>query len=270
MRPDPVRGLRQIYTRELQTLIRHARDDATLHLRNHFQRITTIDVEQIRLILEKIFDTRLHPASRDVIDRLTRLAYARGIDQTIAAIDITARIAGRPVGIAIGFDLVDKKAVENLAALQFSDLKGITAEMSESIVRTLVDADKQGAGITKITKLISADFQALGIARIERITRTALNRSYNDAAWTRIQKYAPYKEWIQTNDERTRPGHREMKGVVIETDDLFHVPAFLPTPKAKKKVPAADMYYPGDVSQNPNLAQVVNCRCTVAPRFRKP
>ncbi len=270
MRPDPVRPLRQIYTRELQMLLRLARDDATLQIRNHFQRNTEIDVDQVRAVLEKVLRDKFLRSSDPVIRRLTHLAYSRGVDWTTAAIDTGARIAGTPVALAIGFDLVDQKAVENLAALQLSDLEGITAEMSTRIVRTLADADKQGAGVTRITKMIAADFQELGIARIERITRTSLNGAYNEAAWTRIQKYAPYKEWIQTNDERTRPGHREMKGVVIPVEDLFHVPAFLPTPKAKKKVPEAFLLFPGDKSQNPPLAQIINCRCTVAPRFRKP
>ncbi|MFA7120252.1 MAG: phage minor head protein [Bacilli bacterium] len=270
MRPDPVRPLRQIYTRELQMLLRLARDDATRHIRHHFQQNSAVDVEKIREILAKLLQDRFIPASNPVIRRLTHLAYARGVDWTTSSIDTGARIAGTPVALSIGFDLVDQKAVDNLAAVQLSDLEGITAEMSNRIVRTLADADKQGAGVTKISKLIAADFQELGIARIERITRTSLNWAYNEAAWSRIQKYAPYKEWIQTNDEKTRPGHREMKGIVIPVEDLFHVPAFLPTPTAKKKVPSADLLFPGDKSHNPPLAQIINCRCTVAPRFRKP
>lgn len=269
MRPDPVRSIRQLYTRELQALLRHARDDATLHIRNHFKYRSRIDVEAVREILEKILARRCIPESAEVIQRFTRTAYLRGIDQTAAAIDIAARTAGSPVAIAIGFNQIDLRAIENLSAIQLTDLEGITADMSARLIHDLVEADKQGAGITRITKLIAADFQELGVARIERITRTTLNRSYNDAAWSRIDQYAPYKEWIMTRDDRTRPGHRQMEGVVIPVDALFEVPGFYPTPKSKKKVPAAKMLYPGDVSQNPDLAQIVNCRCTVAPRFRK-
>lgn len=271
MRPDPVRGIRQLYTRELQALLRHARDDATLHIRNHFQYRSQIDVEAIREILEKILSRRFLPDAEDLIKRFTRTSYLRGIDQVTTALDLSARTAGppTPVAIAIGFDQADLRAIDNLSSVQLVDLNGVTTDLVKRLVHDLVQADRQGAGVTKITKLISSDFQTLGIARVERITRTALNQAYNEAAWSRIRRSAPHKEWIPTNDDRTRPGHKIMKGVVIDTEDLFLVPAFYPTPNSKKKVPEAHMYYPGDVSQKPDLAQIINCRCTVAPRFRK-
>ncbi len=263
-----MRPLRQLYTRELQTLLRLAREDAIQYLRQHFQQTSPIDVERVREILSTILKRQFISSADPVIRRLTSLAYSRGVDWTISSIDTGSRIAGTPVSISIGFDQVDLKAIDNLAAVQLTDLEELTAEMSTKIVRTMVDADKQGAGVTRITKLIAEDFQELGIKQIERITRTSLNWAYNEAAWSRIQKYAPYKEWIQTNDEKTRPGHRAMKGVVIPVDELFHVPAFLPTPTSKKKIPAADLLFPGDRSHDPPLGQILNCRCTVAPRFK--
>lgn len=269
MRPDPVRGIRPLFTRELQALLRYARDDATTHIRNHFKYRTEIDVDHVREILERIIARRFLPDAEEVIRRFTRTAYFRGIDQSTTAIDIGARTVGTPVAISIGFTQVDYRAIDNLSAIQLTDLEGITAEMSAGLIHDLVAADKQGAGITLITKVIAEDFQDLGIKRIERIARTSLNRAYNDAAWTRISEYAPYKEWIMTRDSRTRPSHRAMQGVVIPVDDYFDVPGFLPSPGAKKRIPPAQMLFPGDISQNPHIAQIVNCRCALAPRFRK-
>ncbi len=269
--PDPVRALRGIYSRELQDLIRTARGEAVTHIREHFKYRREIDVEQIRRILEKIFARRggVTDRGREVIARNTRNAYLRGVDRTLSALQYAQRPADVGLSLSARFDMVDEQAVKNLANMQFTELEGITSEISEKLVRHLVEADKQGSGITKISRIISDDFRDIGLVRVEALARTSLNNAYNDAAWTRIQKYAPYKEWLRTHDDRTRPGHAKMEGVIIETDELFHVPAFLPTPKSRKQVPEAWMYFPGDVSQNPPLAQRINCRCTIAPRFVK-
>lgn len=59
------------------------------------------------------------------------------------------------------------------------------------------------------------------------------------------------KEWIATNDHRTRSTHKRSQHEVRELDERFHVTGLL---------------YPGDMSTN-DPGEVYNCRCSLAANF---
>ena len=69
--------------------------------------------------------------------------------------------------------------------------------------------------------------------------------------------YATYKtegiekmEWISVRDDRTRDSHAEIDGTIVATGDTFNVGD-------------SELQFPGDPSGSG--AEIINCRCTVAP-----
>ena len=266
VRADPARPLRHRFQKEMLEILRTARTDAVQRIREHLK-YRTIDVDEVVRILQEVDQRHLDARAKRTIDYYIRSTYQQGVDHTLSSLQVAPKPPGSKLSIAASFTLQDTKAIENMAALNFSELNGITAEMSRRIVRDLVEADKQGLGITKMSQIVYDDFNSIGLARAERLVRTANTQVYNEAAWSRVLQYAPYKEWIPTlSDQRTRESHRRMKGVIIPVDEAFIVPAFQPSPKSKA-VPEARMLYPGDTSLGASLGQIVNCRCALAGRF---
>lgn len=94
----------------------------------------------------------------------------------------------------------------------------------------------------------------LSKARAEAVARTEVISASNAGAITRIRAMgadAPkYKQWLATNDRRTRPTHRAANNQVVPLG-------------AKFQVGATSLDYPGD--PNGMDEEVINCRC--APIF---
>ena len=59
----------------------------------------------------------------------------------------------------------------------------------------------------------------------------------------------PYKQWLATPDERTRPTHVEAHDQTVPVKQMF-------------TVGTAQMLYPGDPN-GPDGKEVINCRCTL-------
>jgi hypothetical protein len=66
------------------------------------------------------------------------------------------------------------------------------------------------------------------------------------------------KEWIATNDNRTRHAHQTIDGQTVDQDKPFHTVLWL---SKFKRLPDKIMF-PGDPSAHP--ANVYNCRCSMA------
>jgi uncharacterized protein with gpF-like domain len=226
-----------------------------------------LDVSELVRIIEMLNFAYIDQPGRYLINQYVLSAFKRGIDNVYT--DLVAQIKPREVAvdISVNFTRYDQKAIDNLSAVSLSDLHGFTSEMSKKIVRDLVEADKKGAGITKFTEIIQDHYAGIGAARAESIARTVSTQAHNEAAYSRIEEYAPFKGWIPTvTDHRTRPSHLAMKGVVVAVGDPFRVPGF----KSSKNtwVDECEMMYPGDSSLGASAAQIINCRCAVAPQFR--
>jgi len=248
--------------------LRTARKAAIERIRRQLQ-WKGIDVEELARILDEVNEHYVTRPGQASIYRFMNLTYQRGTSLSIEEMLRAPKPPGTRLEVTATFTLVDQQAIKNLAALSFADLKGITAEMSPRMVHDIVEADKKGLGVTRISKILYDDYNALGMARAEKIVRTSINQCYNASTFSRIHQYAPFKEWLpHLGDDRTRPGHRAMAGVIVEVDEPFEVPGWKPSPRAKA-VPAARMMHPGDTTLGASLAQVMECRCTVVGRFMR-
>lgn len=264
---DPSRPVRTLFTREFLALIRNARSKALEELRP-LLRQRDLDISEIVKLLEILNFAYIDQPAKILIQQYVLQAYKRGIHNTQDILVAQIKPQHLKVEIGLNFTRPDERAIANLSAVSLSDLSGFTADMNKRIVRDIVEADKKGAGITKFSEIIQEHYTGIGLPRAESIARTITTQAYNEASWSRTRDYAPYKEWFPTlHSERTRASHLAMKGIIIDVDKPFDVPAFMASKNVR--VDACQMMYPGDSSMGAPLAQILQCRCAVGPRFLK-
>jgi uncharacterized protein with gpF-like domain len=268
MRQDPSRQIRYAFARDLEGILRQARGQAVEQVRDALRK-GTLDVDELNRMIARLNDYYLKSKFEDAVRRHTRQAYQFGATWTLAHVDSAPKPPGIPaLNISLNLSTADEKAIQNITTLAHHDLKDLNVNLSRNLIRDLAKADKQGAGIVRMAEIVH-DRYGVSLGRAKGIARTTVTLAYNTAAHDRITEYAPFEEWIATvTDDRTRESHRKMHHTVIEVGDVFHLPAYTP-PGAKKAVPAADVRFPGDDSLGADLAQIINCRCSVGPRFTR-
>lgn len=119
----------------------------------------------------------------------------------------------------------------------------------EIIRRGIEEAWSEGEIAAAIEEAMSgemATYRARRIARTE--THTAANIGQYEAAQASPLQFM--KEWLATEDSRTRPDHAEANGQQVGLDEHFLI--------GPDKI---RMMYPGDPTAPPG--QIINCRCTV-------
>jgi len=267
MATDPVRPLRTQYVQQLLGIIRKSRQSILQNIRPLIIAPGPLDLEELERMIERSLNYHLTVKGKALVELFVRMGYERGIDYTVGQIQDQLPLHESKIIAGVDWTRPDMAAIEELSKLSLADLNGINADLGRKVMRKIVDADKQGRGITRIARDITEDFNTIGLPRAEMIARTSITQAYNRAAWERIRKYAPFKIWIATGDSRTRDSHRSMHHIIIPVEEPFEVPAFKPTP-GSKTVPGCKMMYPGDVSFKPDLAQIINCRCTIGAKFK--
>ena len=187
----------------------------------------------------------------------TALAYINGELPEVYAINYNALESAVDGVGGYSFTLVDADTVRNLAVTDTSllpykkidpekdipwNMKKINAETLQGIL--------QGESMDKIAKRIM-NVQDMNKTQAIRSARTIVTGAENKG---RQDSYARaesdgiilQKEWISTNDGRTRHSHAMLDGAIIDQDKKFD----------------NGLMYPGDPNGRPD--EVYNCRCTVA------
>ena len=123
----------------------------------------------------------------------------------------------------------------------------------DSLASAIADGLSAGEGIQELTARVEGVYSQFSTYRAELIARTEATAANNLGF---IEGYkqsgvANAKEWIATGDGKTRDSHAILDGSVVPLEQLF----------------ANGLKYPGDPS-GPG-AEVVNCRCVLAPAFRE-
>lgn len=117
----------------------------------------------------------------------------------------------------------------------------------------MTDLDFQNLGIAEKTRILRSQFNKYSAFQAERLVRTEATSAANFATLKSANTIFPaedlQKEWISATDERTRPTHRAVNGVVVNQTDFFTVGDSL-------------MMYPGD--PRGSAKEVINCRCSIA------
>ena len=189
----------------------------------------------------------------------TALAYVNGELPEVYAINYNA-LAGSVDGVGgYSFTLVDADTVRNLAVTDTSllpykeidpkkdipwNMKKINAETLQGIL--------QGESMDKIAKRLR-NVQKMNKTQAIRSARTIVTGAENKG---RQDSYARaeadgiilQKEWLATNDGRTRHSHAALDGAIVDQDKKFD----------------NGLMYPGDPSGRPE--EVYNCRCTLVAK----
>ena len=189
----------------------------------------------------------------------TALSYVNGELPEVYAINYNA-LASSVDGVGgYSFTLVDADTVRNLAVTDTSllpykeldpakdipwNMKKINAETLQGIL--------QGESMDKIAKRLR-NVKEMNKTQAIRSARTIVTGAENKG---RQDSYARaeadgiilQKEWLATNDGRTRHSHAMLDGAIVDQDKKFD----------------NGLMYPGDPSGRPE--EVYNCRCTLVAK----
>ena len=192
----------------------------------------------------------------------TALAYVNGELPEVYAINYNALESAVDGVGGYSFTLVDADTVRNLAVTDTSllpykeidpakdipwNMKKINAETLQGIL--------QGESMDKIAKRLR-NVQEMNKTQAIRAARTIVTGAENKGrqdSYKRAEKdgIVMKREWIATNDSRTRHWHAELDGVEVDIDEPW-VNDF------------GEIMFPGDPSADP--ANTYNCRCSMAAK----
>lgn len=148
--------------------------------------------------------------------------------------------------------------VRNWIAQRENRLNAVPNEVFGLVSHIIDSATVNGASIPDVTAQVEELFDATDVQRWKNrartVARTEVVGAYNGGiydAFSMIVANDPgtpwVKRWLATDDQRTRPDHREADGQVVPFSQPFDVGGFA-------------MMYPHDPDGPPQ--EVINCRCT--------
>lgn len=173
--------------------------------------------------------------------------HLQWVERYLKLIETTFDVAGADLGAELGFDFdLTNPRVQGAIKRRTNKLAG---EVSDTTYGKIQDAVNEGGGTSAIAKRIRDDVfggeitkaRALTIARTESIG--ALNEAEMIAA--RESGIITSKEWLATDDARTRDSHHEINGQRVDLEEPF----------------GNGLMHPGD--RNGTAEEVINCRCSL-------
>lgn len=135
-------------------------------------------------------------------------------------------------------------------------LDAVTLTSKEYIANILSQGIRDGATIPDMASKIAS--KVGGVDRATRVARTEVISASNlgSIEGARATGLPLDKIWLATRDSRTRETHSGADGQKVAMDELFNVGGSL-------------MDFPGDYSNNADVSELVNCRCTTIYRVRR-
>lgn len=147
---------------------------------------------------------------------------------------------------------------ENLISTYFAtrqlQLNGISIRMANQISRLIEDGRLGGLALENIANLVSKEIQTISIRRSSLIARTETHNAASYAQnsyFENAQKQLGVKmkkQWVSTNDARTRPAHANANRQTVDMDEDF-------------MIDGVPMKYAGD--SRGGAKNVINCRCVI-------
>lgn len=126
----------------------------------------------------------------------------------------------------------------------------ISEETAKLLRKQLADGFNAGESIPQLSKRVRGVFMDMKRYRSDRIARTEIIATSNQAALSTYQENGvSKKEWLAAYDERTRETHLAAHGQVVGINENFRV--------GNDEMPA-----PG---QGSDPAENINCRCAIIP-----
>ena len=133
-------------------------------------------------------------------------------------------------------------------------LSGIPTTIANRINKLLIDAREENLTLAQSAKKIRDTIIPLSRARAAMIARTEVHNAASFASHNYHNTVRNdlginmFKQWVATNDARTRSTHSEANGQRVHMDEKFNVGG-------------AEMDYAGDPAGG--AKNVINCRCVI-------
>ena len=155
------------------------------------------------------------------------------------------------------FALVDADTVKNLATTDKSllpykqldekaDIRWNVKKMNAEVLQGILQGEPMGKIANRLSKVTGMN-ETAAIRNARTMVTGAENKGRQDSyARATSDGIILQKEWISTNDSRTRHSHAALDGATVDQDKKFE----------------NGLMYPGD--PNGRQEEVWNCRCTVA------
>lgn len=186
----------------------------------------------------------------------------------------TAKVNGRRLSEYVGREAPMLEAQRYLYehAVPFAD--PIPQETMEVIQEVMAQAVREGWSVDLTAKRLDELFDAWiegggenldwflerkPLWRREMIARDQLMRSSNASTMGFYHGWGvPYKAWLATLDDRTRPAH-------VEAHMRYNEANAIPVEEPFILMDGSRVMFPGDPSLGAAADQIINCRCTTIP-----
>lgn len=166
--------------------------------------------------------------------------------------DDVARTTTASMAANLGIEFNQSNALleDVIAAQAGSRITTAPKDLVKVMMGSLQESYDKGHSIPKAARAMRDAGYAHSKSYAVRIARTELIGAVNAASLAQVQGATnlPYKTWMATGDNRTRPTHRAADSQVVPIDSTF-------------VVGSARLEYPGD--RNGPGEEVIMCRCTI-------
>lgn len=169
---------------------------------------------------------------------------------------LTGEAINKASKLSINFGTINRDAIYQsvLTPLTNIALSDNAVAVRQQIQRTITQSIVQGQSYTDMAKGVQKALET-NANNAMRIARTETGRVMGEARQTSFDKAVEKgvklkKEWVATNDSRTRFSHRELDGQVVDSDKPF-------------SIRGVKMMYPHDSSLGAGPEETINCRCTM-------
>ena len=190
----------------------------------------------------------------------TALAYVNGELPEVYSINYNAlEQSVNGVG-GYSFALIDADTVKNLATTDKSllpykqldekaDIRWNVKKMNAEVLQGILQGEPMDKIAGRLSKVTGMN-ETAAIRNARTMVTGAENKGRQDS-YKRAEKdgIVMKREWLATNDSRTRHWHAELDGVEVGVDEPWHNEF-------------GDIMFPGDPSADP--ANTYNCRCSMA------
>jgi len=190
----------------------------------------------------------LHRSANAEFRAPARATYKLGVRD---ASEIVASGAKKAASYVVNVD--GPKAREFLGQWVNEATDAVTATQRQALMDLVEEAATEGLTVRELAGQIGEHFDDLAGSWAERIARTETGGLYN-AGSLDVYKEAGIEEheWLTAEDDRVRPDHEAMDGVVVALGENFVLPD------------GSRGEYPGAID---DVGQVCNCRCVTRPIF---
>ena len=192
----------------------------------------------------------------------TALAYVNGQLPEVYSINYNA-LEQSVYGVGgYSFALVDADTVKNLATTDKSllpfkefdekkDIRWNVKKMNAEVLQGILQGEPMDKIASRLSKVTGMN-ETAAIRNARTMVTGAENKGRQDS-YKRAEKdgIVMKREWLATNDSRTRHWHAELDGVEVGVDEPWHNEF-------------GDIMFPGDPYADP--ANTYNCRCSMAAK----